>query len=108
MRFSGLSFLALVPGALGLVPLLYTDAPNAIPNEYIIVYKKGASLDLLTAVDNLIKNGLGSTLGHVYAIASSFNGRSATLPPLILDALRLKEDTVRLRRLFACCQGIGR
>ncbi len=94
MRFTSLSLLALLPGALGLVPVLHEDSPLAIPNQYIIVYKKDVSLDSIRLVEGLIATAPGSLFGRVFSIVS-FKGCSAKLPPSLLNVLRTKDDTVR-------------
>jgi hypothetical protein len=92
MRFSRLSLLSLLlpSGALGLVPLLHEGDPKAIPNEYLVVYKKDIPETLLGAVEGL----LAEVLGHVFAI-ETFKGVTATLTPTLLDVLRQKDDSVR-------------
>src|SRR5262249_56301853 len=59
-----------------LAPVLDEGAPNAIPGQYIVVFKPGTSRETVLAAQRTVKN-LGGTVGHTYMWA--LTGFSAKL-----------------------------
>ncbi|MCA9939018.1 MAG: S8 family peptidase [Anaerolineales bacterium] len=65
-------------------PLLHTDSPTAIPDQYIVVFKKGTSAVNAAAIINTVET-LGGRVDHVWDVA--IHGFAAYLPARALDAV---------------------
>jgi subtilisin family serine protease len=68
-----------------LAPVHNEGAPNAIPGQYIVVFKPDTRREAVLAAQNTVKK-FGGTVGHTYTAA--LIGFSAKLPPEALKALR--------------------
>lgn len=66
-------------------PLLHSDSPTAIPDQYIVVFQKGTTAVSATAVMDAVA-ALGGRVGHTYTDA--LHGFAAYLPAKALDAVR--------------------
>jgi len=68
-----------------LAPILNENAKNRIPDQYIVVFKPGTSLEAVTAAQATVKKFNGR-VKHTYT--SALIGFSAKLPPEAVQALR--------------------
>lgn len=68
-----------------LSPVLNESTPDAIPGQYIVVFKPGTTRDVVLTAQSTVKK-LGGTVGFTYT--SALIGFSAKLPPNAVQALR--------------------
>ncbi len=67
-------------------PLLNADSPNAIPGQYIVVFKENTARQATNSIMNETINLYGGELNFVYGAA--INGFAAKLPEKAIEALR--------------------
>jgi subtilisin family serine protease len=68
-----------------LAPLLNPDAPNKIPDHYLVIFKDDTAPESIEAA-KVLAQGLGGAVGFTYAAA--VKGFSARLPAAALAAIR--------------------
>lgn len=74
-----------IEGNRTLAPVLATDSPTAIPNQYIVVFKSDAAQNTVSSTIATVE-ALGGRIDYTYSAA--LNGFAGYLPEKALDAVR--------------------
>ncbi|HEY0405671.1 MAG TPA: S8 family serine peptidase [Pyrinomonadaceae bacterium] len=85
LAFAGRMVAQVAPSRQESPPVINQDAPNTIPDQYIVVFKPGTTRDVVLAAENVVKR-LGGAVGFRYT--SSLIGFSVKLPASAAQTLR--------------------